>query len=81
MNDALNWDAATIDNDLLERVNPVFQTAKMTLFQLAANGDPDAAALAGAMGLTREATQDSANTTASPEQVLGDIKKAAGGNE
>ena len=71
MSDALNWDAATIDNSLLEKVNPVFQTAKMTLFQLAANGDPDAAALAKAMGLTREATQDSVNTTASPEQVLG----------
>ena len=71
MGKALNWDGADIDNALLEKVNPVFQTAKMTLFQLAANGDPDAAALAEAMGLTREATQNSANTTASPEQVLG----------
>ena len=71
MDNALNWDGVDIDNSLLEKVNPVFQTAKMTLFQLAANGDPDAAALAEAMGLTREATQDSANTTASPEQVLG----------
>jgi anti-anti-sigma factor len=71
MGNVLNWDGADIDNALLERVNPVFQTAKMTLFQLAANGDSDAAALAEAMELTREATQDSTNTTASPEQVLG----------
>ena len=62
---------AEIDNALHEKVNPVFLTAKMTLFQLAANGDPDAAKLAENMGLTLEETQNSANTTASPEQVLG----------
>ena len=71
MSDTANWSEAEIDNALLEKVNPVFQTAKMTLFQLAENGNADAAALAATMGLTREATQDSANTTASPEQVLG----------
>ena len=65
------WDGNEMDNALLEKVNPVFQTAKMTLFQLAANGDRDAAALAKNMGLTLEATQNSATTTASPEQVLG----------
>ena len=70
MGDALNLNEPKVDYDLLERVNPVFHTAKMTLFQLAASGDADAAALAEAMGLTRESTQDSANTTASPEQVL-----------
>ena len=71
MRNPISTDEAMIDNALLERVNPVFQTAKMTLFQLAANGDSDAAMLAKAMGLTREATQNSANTTALPEQVLG----------
>ena len=71
MRDVLSSNEVTIDTALLERVNPVFQTAKMTLFQLAANGDPDAIALAEGMGLTREATQNSANSTASPEQVLG----------
>ena len=65
------WDEHAMDNALLEKVNPVFQTAKMTLYQLAANGDQDAVALAKAMGLTLEATQNSATTTASPEQVLG----------
>ena len=71
MSDEMNWNESTIDNALLEAVNPVFHTAEMTLFQLAENGDADAAMLAKNMELTREATQDSANTTASPEQVLG----------
>ena len=65
------WDENAIDNTLLEKVNPMFQTAKMTLFQLAANGDQDAMALAKNMGPTLEAKQNSDTTTASPEQVLG----------
>lgn len=71
MSDPMNWNDANADFALFEKVNPVFQTAKMTLYQLAANGDQDAMALAKAMGLTLEATQNSATTTASPEQVLG----------
>ena len=71
MNNPMDWNEANMDFALLERVNPVFQTAKMTLFQLAANGDEDAIVLAKNMGLTLEATQNSATTTASPEQVLG----------
>ena len=66
-----SFDEGAVDDALLEKVNPVFNTAKMTLFQLAANGDADAAVLAESMGLTLEATQDSATTKASPEQVLG----------
>ena len=71
MENIWNWDNTAVDHSLLEKVNPVFNTAKMTLFQLAANGDTDAAALAKSMGLTREETQNSTNTKASPEQVLG----------
>lgn len=71
MANTLNWDETTFDSALFERVNPVFHTARMTLFQLAANGDQDAAVLAKNMGLTLSETQNSANTTASPEQVLG----------
>ena len=71
MSNTLNWNDATVDYGLLEKVNPVFNTAKMTLFQLAANGNTDAAALVRDMGLTLEATQNSATTKASPEQVLG----------
>ena len=71
MENPWSWDNTAVEYTLLEKVNPVFNTAKMTLFQLAANGDRDAAALAKSMGLTLEATQNSANTKASPEQVLG----------
>ena len=58
-----------MDKNLLERVNPVFNTAKMTIFQLAATGDRDAAAIADKMNLTFEQTQNSASSTASPEQM------------
>ena len=71
MENTWTWNDPAIDYALLEKVNPVFNTAKMTLYQMAANGDRDAAALAKSMGLTLEATQNSANTKASPEQVLG----------
>ena len=71
MSNTLNWNDAIVDYGLLEKVNPVFNTAKMTLFQLAANGNTDAAALVRDMGLTLEATQNSATTKASLEQVLG----------
>ncbi len=43
MENTWSWDNPTVDYTLLEKVNPVFNTAKMTLFQLAANGDRDAA--------------------------------------
>ena len=71
MQDTTHWNDEHTDFALLEKVNPVFQTAKMTLYQLAANGDEDAAVLAKNMGLTLEATQNSTTTTALPEQVLG----------
>ena len=56
----------TFDQDLLERTNPVFNTAKMTLFQLAAAGDRDAAAISDKLGLTIEETND----TSSMEELL-----------
>ena len=71
MSNIWNWNDGAVDYALLEKVNPVFNTAKMTLFPLAANGDANAATLAGSMGLTLEETQNSATTKASPEQVLG----------
>ncbi len=47
-----------IDQSFLERINPVFNTAKMTLFQLASAGDKNAAEIADKLKLTREGTQD-----------------------
>lgn len=59
-----------VDMTILERTNPVFNTAKMTLYQLSAVGDPDAAAIAKELGLTMEETQNSKTTTAGSEQIL-----------
>ena len=60
----------TMDQAILEQVNPVFNTAKMTLFQLSGTGNRDAAAIADSLGLTLEQTQNSATSTALPEQVI-----------
>ncbi|MCR4657448.1 MAG: STAS domain-containing protein [Lachnospiraceae bacterium] len=46
-----------VDQNLLERINPVFNTAKMTLFQLAYTGDENARNIADKLGLTEESTQ------------------------
>ena len=59
-----------VDMTILERTNPVFNTAKMTLYQLSAVGDPDAAAIAKELDLTMEETQNSKTTTAGSEQIL-----------
>jgi O-methyltransferase involved in polyketide biosynthesis len=64
--DNTNLSSLSVDQDLLERINPVFNTAKMTLFQLASAGDRDAANIADALGLTLEGTQDDAT----PEELL-----------
>ena len=45
------------DHAMLERINPVFNTAKMTLFQLSYTGDQDAIRIAEKLGLTMENTQ------------------------
>ena len=53
--------------NLLEQVNPVFNTAKMTVFQLASIGDKDAAEIVKKLNLTFEETQNSATSKTSPE--------------
>ena len=58
-----------MDQTLLERVNPVFNTAKMTVFQLAKAGDKDAVRIAEKLGISFEQTQNSATSTAGPEQI------------
>ena len=57
------------DQALLEKTNPVFNTAKMTLFQMAQNGNPHAAAVIEKMGLTEE-TQKSKSFSMGPEEEL-----------
>ncbi len=63
------FNGADVDQNILEQTNPVFNTAKMTLFQLADSGSKDAAAISEKLGLTREGTQNSKTTTASSEQM------------
>lgn len=58
-----------MDQTLMERVNPVFNTAKMTVYQLAATGNSDAAEIAKKLSLSFEKTQNSSSSKASPEQM------------
>ena len=57
------------DQALLEKTNPVFNTAKMTLFQMARNGNPNAAAIMEKMGLTAD-TQKSRSFSMPPDEEL-----------
>ena len=54
---------------LRELVNPVFNTAKMTLFQLMAAGNADAKMISDRLGLTFEETQGSSATAASRDEM------------
>ena len=57
------------NRELYERTNPVFNTAKMTLFQLAQQGNPHAAEISEKMGLTVD-TQKSRSFSMSPEEEM-----------
>lgn len=54
-----DFEEIEIDRDLLERTNPIFNTARMTLFQLVATGHDDVCTVAERLNLTREDTHDS----------------------
>jgi anti-anti-sigma factor len=57
------------DQVLLEKTNPVFNTAKTTLFQMAHSGNPYAAAIMEKMGLTED-TQKSKSFSMPPEEEM-----------
>ena len=57
------------DQALLEKTNPVFNTAKTTLFQMARSGNPYAAAIMEKMGLTED-TQKSKSFSMPPEEEM-----------
>ena len=65
-----NLEGIEIDYDLLERTNPIFNTAKMTLFQLSAAGHDDAKAVAESLGLTLEDTQNSDTVNADDDDLF-----------
>ena len=58
------------DPEFLERTNPFFNTAKMTLFQLALLGNPHASAIAEKMGLTYDEMQNDQSLSVKPEPKL-----------
>lgn len=63
------FDDVKVDGELLERANPIFNTAKMTLYQLAASGDEDSIRLVERLGFTED-TQNSATTTSDAVKLL-----------
>lgn len=65
-----NKDNITVNQSLRETANPVFNTAKMTLFHLASAGDEDAKKLVDKLGFTFEATQDAVISETSQNQLL-----------
>ena len=67
MKTGINMDDST---KLLERTNPVFNTAKMTLYQLSLLGDPHATEIVDKMKLTYMETQRYKSLSMSPEQEL-----------
>ena len=70
MNNTFNFEETNIDQDLLERTNPIFNTARMTLYQLAAAGHDDAKAMAERLNLTRKDTQDSKTVKADDDDLF-----------
>ena len=70
MDNTFNFKGIKIDQDLLERTNPIFNTARMTLFQLAAAGHDDAKAIVERLNLTREDTQDSKTVKADDDDLF-----------
>ena len=70
MNNLINFEGIEIDQELLERTNPIFNTARMTLFQLAAAGHDDAKDVVQKLNLTREDTQDSKTVKADEDDLF-----------
>ena len=66
----INFEGIEINQDLLEKTNPIFNTARMTLFQLAETGHDDAGDLVKWLNLTREDTQDSKTVKADEDDLF-----------
>ena len=70
MDNIFNFEGIEIDHDLLERSNPIFTTARMTLFQLAAAGHDDAQDVAEKLNLTRKDTQNSTTVNVDDDDLF-----------
>ncbi|MBQ7589012.1 MAG: hypothetical protein IJT37_13405 [Lachnospiraceae bacterium] len=69
MDNIFNIESISVDFDTMERTNPIFNTAKMTLFQLAGAGDKDAAAIISKLGLSYDQTQNTESIKV-PEELI-----------
>ena len=65
----LTGESSKDNSELYEKTNPVFNTAKTTLFQLAQQGNPYAAEISEKMGLTED-TQKSQSLSMAPEEEM-----------
>ena len=70
MKNIFNFEGIEIGHDLLERTNPIFNTARMTLYQLAATGHDDARDLVEWLNLTRIDTPDSKTVKADEDDLF-----------
>ncbi|WP_405308688.1 hypothetical protein [Methanobrevibacter sp.] len=70
MDNKIDFEGIEIDQDLLERTNPIFNTARMTLLQLAATGHDDAKAVAKKLNLNQKDTQDSKTVKADETELF-----------
>ena len=70
MKNIFNFEGIEIGHDLLERTNPIFNTARMTHYQLAATGHDDARDLVEWLNLTRKDTQDSKTVKADEDDLF-----------
>ena len=70
MDNIFNFEGIEINQELLKRTNPIFTTAKMTLFQLAAAGHDDAKTLAEKLNLTQKDTQNSVTVNVDKDDLF-----------
>ncbi len=69
MDNLFRQDKISVNIDVMERANPIFNTAKSTLYLLGESGDRDAKLLASELGLSFDSTQNANTTRQRPTQT------------
>ena len=69
MDNLFRQNEISVNLDVMERTNPIFNTAKTTLFLLGASGNDDAKILASELGLSFDSTQN-ANTNKTTADIF-----------
>ncbi len=60
----------SVNHDVMERANPIFNTAKTTIFLLASSGNNDAKILAAELGLSFDSTQNAGNNKTTEDTFI-----------